>query len=195
MQRADGSIDRLGGGYDDATGTLTLSDVVYADNMPLTEAVKTIRDLFSEFLFADGDRSRSVAVSALVSLYAAQLLPEGTLRPCFIVTKNAEGAGATTLVSCIVVPILGWLPTGVAPGEEPEMRKMLTAAVRESRPVVLFDNQKSHLSSPPWKRSSHPPSGLIAYLAATKHSQASISSLRLSPRMDARFLLTCDGAA
>lgn len=147
VQRADGSIERLAGGYDRQTGTLTLGNAMYAEDMPVSEAVKTIRNVFSEFLFADGDRSLSVALSAQVGLYAAQLLPEGALRPCFIVTKNAEGAGATTLVSCAVVPILGWLPTGVAPGEEPEMRKMLTAAVREGRPVVLFDNQKSHLSS------------------------------------------------
>lgn len=147
VERADGRIERLAGGYDRETGTLTLGDVPYAEDMPFSEAVKTISNLFSEFLFADGDRSRSVAVSALVGLYAAQLLPEGALRPCIIASKNAEGAGATTLVSCAVVPILGWLPTGVAPGEEAEMRKLLTAAVREGRPVVLFDNQKSHLSS------------------------------------------------
>ena len=75
------------------------------------------------------------------------MLPEGALRPCFIVTKNAEGAGASTLVSCAVVPVIGRLPTGVKSDDDNEMRKALTAAVREARPVILFDNQKSKLSS------------------------------------------------
>ena len=103
--------------------------------------------LLSEFWFADGERSKAVAVAALMGLYAAQLLPAGALRPCFIVTKNAEGAGASTLVSCAVVPIIGQLPTGVKSDDDDETRKALTAAVREARSVLLFDNQNSRLSS------------------------------------------------
>ena len=145
--RATGKLELLPEGYDAASQTLTVSSVTYAEEMPLAAAVDTINDLFGEFRFADGERSKAVAIAALFGLYAAQLLPEGALRPCIIVTKNAEGAGATTLVSCAVVPILGRLPTGVASGEDEEMRKMLTAAVREARPVLLFDNQRTRLAS------------------------------------------------
>jgi hypothetical protein len=149
--RADGTLDLLPDSYDVASKTLTVSTVNYSEDMPLAVAVERINDLFCEFLFADGERSRSkaVAVAALVGLYAAQLLPEGSLRPCIIVTKNAEGAGATTLVSCAVVSVIGRLSPGVASGEDDEMRKILTAAVREARLVLLFDNQKSRLSSAP----------------------------------------------
>ena len=145
--RATGKLELLPEGYDAASKTLTVSSVTYPEDMPLTVAVETINDLFGEFSFADGERSNAVAIAALVGLYAVQLLPEGALRPCFIVTKNAEGAGASTLVSCAVVPVIGRLPTGVKSDEDDEMRKALTSAVREARLVMLFDNQKSRLSS------------------------------------------------
>ena len=68
------------------------------------------------------------------------------MRPCFIVTKNAEGAGAHA-ASCAVVPVIGRLPTGVKSDDDDETRKALTTAVREARVVMLLDNQKSRLSS------------------------------------------------
>ncbi len=147
--RADGTLELLPEGYDVESQTMTVSTVNYREDMPLSVAVERVDDLFGEFLFADRNRSKAVAVAALVGLFANHLLAEGSLRPCFIVTKNAEGAGATTLVSCAVVSVLGRLPTGVASGEDAEMRKILTAAMREARLVLLFDNQKSRLSSPP----------------------------------------------
>lgn len=145
--RGDGTLQLLPYGYDPASKTLTLSSMIYREDMPLAVAVETINDLLSEFCFADGDRSKAVAVAALIGLYAAQTLPEGALRPCFIVTKNAEGAGASTLVSCAVVPVIGRLPTGVKSDDDDETRKALTTAVREARVVMLLDNQKSRLSS------------------------------------------------
>jgi putative DNA primase/helicase len=145
--RDDGNLELLPKGYDLASKTLTVPIVTYAQDMPLAVAIETVNDLLSEFCFADGERSKAVAVAALTGLYAAQVLPEGTLRPCFIVTKNAEGAGATTLVSCAVVPIIGQLPTGVKSDGDDETRKALTAAVLEARLVILLDNQKSRLSS------------------------------------------------
>ena len=145
--RVNGKLELLSEGYDSASGTLTWSGVAYPEDMTLGVAVETINDLFGEFCFADSKRSKAVAVAALVGLYAAQLLPDGALRPCFIVTKNAEGAGAGTLVSCAVVPVIGSVPTGVKSDSDDEMRKVLTAAVREARLVLLFDNLKGRLSS------------------------------------------------
>ena len=92
--------------------------------MPLTEAVAIFKDdLHSEFEFADGERSLAVAIAAGIGLFAAQIVPKYQLRLCFIVMKNAEGAGATTLVACAVVPVVGDLKTGVKPSDDTEMRK------------------------------------------------------------------------
>ena len=134
-------------GYDRGSKTLTISNVPYADDMPLEEAKATIDDLFGEFVFADGERSKAVSIAALIGMYAAQLLPPGSIRPSFVVTKNAEGAGATTLVNCVGVTILGEVLTGVKPADEDETRKLLTSAVRDGRTLILFDNQKAKLSS------------------------------------------------
>jgi hypothetical protein len=84
IRRASGKIKLLSEGYDDAGQTLTIDSVEYSTNMPLVDAVATINDLMSEFIFADGVRSKAVAVSAMVGLYANGLLPPMTLRPCFI---------------------------------------------------------------------------------------------------------------
>jgi Bifunctional DNA primase/polymerase, N-terminal/Primase C terminal 1 (PriCT-1) len=143
--RSDGRIELLPEGYDAETQALTIRDVVYDENMHFDDAVNVMRDLFGEFVFADEERSRAVAIAALVGLYGAQLLPKGELRPSFIYTKNAEGAGATTCASCAVLPILGKVELGAMPDDEPEMRKQLTAAVREARQVVMFDNVKRRI--------------------------------------------------
>jgi hypothetical protein len=145
--RSDGKLELLPEGYDPSTQTLTVSTASFADDVAIADAIATIEDLLGEFVFADVARSKAVAVSALVGLFAAQLLPEGSLRPCFIVDKNAEGAGASTLVGCAIVPVVGEIPTGIKSDDDDEVRKSLTAVVREGRTVVLFDNQRSRLSS------------------------------------------------
>ncbi|HEV2484118.1 MAG TPA: bifunctional DNA primase/polymerase [Terracidiphilus sp.] len=148
VMRADGSIELLPVGYDAESQTMTLTSSEYRDDMPFDEAVTVLRDLFSEFEFADAGRSLAVAVSALVGLYAQQLLPSGALRPAFVYTKNGEGAGATTAAACAIVPVLGDLPTGSQPSDPEEMRKLLTSSLREGRRVVLLDNIKTVIGGP-----------------------------------------------
>ena len=146
--RVNESLELLPEGYDLETATLTDALVSYAEDMPFADAVAVIRDLYGEFQFTDGDRSLAVAVSALVGLYAKQLLPVGELRPTFTFVKNAEGAGATTLAACAIVPVLGSLPTGSKAQDEGEVRKTLTSAVRAAQDVIFLDNLKGHLNSP-----------------------------------------------
>ena len=147
VSRKDGSIELLPEGHDEATQTFTTSAVTYADDMTFPDALRVIQDLFAEFEFADGARSEAVSVAALVGLYAAQLVPEGELRPAFTYSKNAEGAGGTTAAACAIVPVLGCLPTGVKAGDDDEMRKVISTTIREGRPVLFLDNAKGHLNS------------------------------------------------
>jgi len=144
--RADGSLELLSEGYDFDAQTLTLPGVEYPQTLPLSEAVAIINDLLSEFLFADA-RSKAVAVAGMVGLYAAQLLPSLSLRPCFIFLANAEGAGKTLLVNAIVAPTLGQPPTGRKADDDTEINKVLLTAVKEALTVLFFDNAKGHLSS------------------------------------------------
>ena len=145
--RADGQLQLLPEGYDLNSQTLTLPGVEYAQNMEPTAAVRVINDLLVEFNFADGERSKAVAVAGMVGLYVAHLLPERSLRPAFIFAANAEGAGKTLLVSCIVTPTLGELSTGCKSAAEEEIRKVILTAVREGRAVIFLDNLKGRLSS------------------------------------------------
>jgi hypothetical protein len=145
--RKNARIELLPDGYDEATQTLTTGALTHDEGMRFADGFKVIRDLFAEFEFADGARSEAVAVAALIGLYAAQLVPEGELRPTFTYTKNAEGAGGTTAAACAIVPVLGYLPTGVKAGDDDEMRKVISTTIREGRAVLFLDNVKGHLNS------------------------------------------------
>jgi hypothetical protein len=144
-----GQLAMLPDGYHEETETLTLSTIEYNLDMPLASAIENINDLLAEFNFADGVRSKAVAVSAMVSVFASQLLPEKSLRPCFVLVANAEGAGKTLLAQICVIPTLGAMPIASKADENDEIRKALITAIREGQPVIFFDNVKGKLSSEP----------------------------------------------
>jgi hypothetical protein len=148
VMREDGHIELLPVGYDEKTKTVTLPGVDYQEDMSFDEGVAVIRDLFSEFEFNDGDRSLAVAVTALVGLYSALLPAPKSLRPVFTVTKNAPGAGASILMACTIVPVLGSMPAGVKPEDDAEMRKTITATLRSGKTVLVIDNVRGHLDLP-----------------------------------------------
>lgn len=146
--RPDGRIELLPEGYDRATQTMTISDVEYSDDMAFDEGLAVIKDLFGEFNFTDA-RSRAVAVAGLLGLYAAQIVRAGSLRPSFITTKNAEGAGGTLITACMTVPVVGKFPTSDIPSGDEEMRKTLLSHVRKADSVIIFDNVKTKIGSGP----------------------------------------------
>jgi hypothetical protein len=144
-----GKLDLLPFGYHAQTQTLTLSDADYDLDVTLDAARQTLDDLLAEFRFADGDRSKAVAVAAMLGVYASQLLPQKSLRPCFIFLANAEGAGKTLLAQICVVPTLGAMPIASKADDDDEIRKALITAIREGQQVLFFDNIKGRLSSEP----------------------------------------------
>ena len=146
--RDDGHIELLPEGYDPSSQTLTVSNVTYPEDMPLVKAVETVNDLLGEVSYTDA-RGKGVSVAGMVSLYVNQLLPEKSVRPCFVFVANAEGAGKSLLVLCLVTPTLGAAPTGCKADEDTEVRKLLLTAVREARPVLFIDNVKGRLSCEP----------------------------------------------
>ena len=147
--RSAGKVELLPEGYDQATETLTVSTIDYRDDMLLDEAVTLVRDLYDEFEFADGERSLAVTLAGGLTLFTPHLLPEGAHRPCFVVNKNAEGAGATTLARCMTTPVLGTVAFNALPGNQDEMRKLLTSIVCAGKQSLIFDNVSGFLKSPP----------------------------------------------
>jgi hypothetical protein len=147
--RADGRIELLPRGYDPASRTLTVSDPATSDASPclsLEAARAILDDLFAEFGFADGGRSKSVAVAAMVSLFSRGLLPPSALMPGFFYVANAPGAGKTLCAACAAVPVLGHAHHMPLPTREEEIEKILLAAVMESQSLLFFDNLKRHAS-------------------------------------------------
>jgi hypothetical protein len=140
VMRANGRIELLPTGYDFDSLTLTIPQCDYDETLPLTEARKRIDDLLREFCFADNQRSKAVAVAAMLTLYGIGLLQKGALRPVFIYLANAEGAGKTMLAKCAVSPVHGLVDTEGAPKDKAEIAKELLTAVIEARSYTLLDN-------------------------------------------------------
>src|SRR4029453_7426562 len=147
VMRRDNVIALPQTGYDPESLTLTAPQCDYNEVMPLSEAKRVIDELLSEFPFADSGRSKAVAVSAMVGLFAAGLLPKGALRPVFIYLANAEGAGKTMLAKTAISPIHGWVKTDGDLKEKAESSKELLTAVMEGRSYTLLDNCKGPLDS------------------------------------------------
>lgn len=144
--RKSGQIELLPQGYDPESQTYTLNESPIPSI--LTKTPKAIVDeLLQEFCFADTGRSKAVAVSAMMTLFARGLLPPTALRPAFIYLANAPGAGKTLLADCAVVPVFGRAYRQNLPQKEEELDKVLLIAVMEAQPVIFFDNIKKHLSS------------------------------------------------
>ncbi|WP_433966016.1 hypothetical protein [Tunturiibacter gelidiferens] len=110
--------------------------------MSLDEGRAVLGNLFGEFEFADDGRSLAVSVAALVGMVGFRLMPRASLRPAFVITKNAEGSGASTLADCIVWPLLGSAPKLTLPEDDAETRKILLTVVRDARAAIIFDNVK-----------------------------------------------------
>jgi hypothetical protein len=148
VMRDNGLIELLSAGYDAASSTLTMPHCDYEAALPMSVATETIDELLAEFPFADDGRSKAVAVSAMVGLFAAGLLGTGMSRPVFIYLANAEGAGKTLIAKCAISPTHGLVKTDGDLKDKAETAKELLAAVIEARPYILFDNCKRHLDSP-----------------------------------------------
>lgn len=148
VMRRDGTIALSLAGYDRETLTLTVPQLDYDKEMPLSKAKAVIDELLGEFPFADRERSMAVAISAGVGLFAAGLLPKGALRPVFMYLANAEGAGKTMLAKSAISPVHGLVKTDGDLKDKTETSKELLTAVIEARPYILFDNCKKHVDSP-----------------------------------------------
>jgi hypothetical protein len=137
-------------GYDHRTGIYTSPDAPDIDQtLSIEEAAAAWRALLSEFCFPPDRIEHCVSVALVAGLapFCISLLPEQAKRPGFAVSANAEGAGKTLLLSLGMVAKVGFVPTGVAPREEEEIRKVIDGAVHQAAPILFFDNLKGHLSS------------------------------------------------
>ena len=111
--------------------------------MPSPDQVREARafvegNLLADFPFVD-DCDRAVAWAALLLPFVRPLIDGPT--PLHLFTAPVAGTGKTLLALALMTPALGKeLEPMTADCEEPEMRKRITASLRDSPTAVLLDN-------------------------------------------------------
>jgi hypothetical protein len=137
IKRQSGHIELLPAGYDLESRTFTnRAGPEFPTDMSADQARAVVEDVLAEFPFApDVGRSRSVAVAAMVTVFAAGLLPRGATRPVFVYQGNAEGCGKTTLAQLAGIPY-GAVAVDTAPESEEEWQKKLLAGVIGGRRLM-----------------------------------------------------------
>lgn len=146
--RADGKIDLLPVGLDKASATFTADPGFAIEPMPIAKAVAEIENLLAEFPWPnDSGRSKSVAISAMLTTFAGGIMPDKATKPVFIYSANSEGSGKTTLAQLAGMAYAD-TPAEAAPRDEVEWQKKLLSLVISGRRLILLDNLKGHLNSP-----------------------------------------------
>jgi len=148
--RKSGNIELMSQGYDEETAVFTMPDgVEYPEDISLEEAVKFLNDeLLVDFPFVeDGGRSKSVAIAAMLTVYAGGLLHPYAQKPTFVYVANSEGSGKTLLAMLAGAPY-GVVTVTSPPTNETEWAKTLLSVVIGGRRLVIIDNVRGYLSSP-----------------------------------------------
>jgi len=145
--RPDGKIDLLPIGLDSESRTYTADPGFTIEPKTIEESRAVLDNLFNEFAWPDdGGRSKAVATSAMLTVFASGIMPQGSTKPVFIYVANAEGSGKTTLAQFAGIPYPR-TPIETAPGNESEWDKKLLTVVISGRRLLLMDNVKGHLNS------------------------------------------------
>jgi hypothetical protein len=146
--RDSGKIELLPVGLDAASRTYTADPGFQIKAMPLDEARAVLDYVLEEFAWPeDGGRSLAVQISAMLTVFASGIMPQGSTRPVFLFVANSEGSGKTLLAILCGTPYRE-TPVETAPREDAEWAKKLLSAVIAGRRLILLDNLKGHLNAP-----------------------------------------------
>lgn len=146
VKRKDGRIELLDYGYDSEAQTYTQnSGVEYTHDMPLNEAQTILRNFTKEFPFGDRkvdgrSRNEAIVLTAMLSMYAAQLLRPSARRLNFMFSSNSVGSGKTLLAQMAIIPTIGSCDVQPVPQAEEEWRKILDTESLAGSPYILFDD-------------------------------------------------------
>lgn len=133
------------------------SNGYFDDSQTLEAATSFLRDLLTEFPFADWEpesmagvrnsRSQAVQLVAMLSQAHPGLIPNGAMRLAHIYNSNTQRSGKSLLVKMAVVPanrriaLQAWSP------KDEELRKVVDAEVLRGSRYIVFDNVRAHVSS------------------------------------------------
>ncbi len=150
VRRADGRVELLKKGYDKEARVMCLDEVPFDDALEAAAGLEWLRELHSEFMFADldaaaglwGNRSFLVHMGAMLGLFCRLMLPPGTTRPLVLVTANEQGAGKDNLVLLQMAGTLGAAASTDLPmsskGLNPEKFTALLETVAQTMQPALY---------------------------------------------------------
>lgn len=150
--RANGVAELLQPGYDLESKTFTFDcDFKLDEEMSLADATDFLRRELKEFPFGDGvdnpERSLSVQVSCMMTLFAGGLLPRGSSRPMFIFNANALRSGKSLLAKMALITVFGTASSTSWSESKEEFRKSLETAANTAMPYIFFDNVRMHMAN------------------------------------------------
>ncbi len=140
-------------GYHAASRSYLIMDDLHLAPIPVApsrDELRQARDLVLDQLFVDfpfvGDADRANAVALALLPYARPAIPGAT--PLHLIEASTPGTGKGLLADVATRPAVG-THVGVMtqPQDNDEMRKRLTARLREGAPVILLDNIVHTLNS------------------------------------------------
>ncbi len=149
--RRDGSVELLKPGYDVQAKTFTFDcGFVLDEEMTWQQAHVFLKDLLAEFPFGDGidnpERSLSVQIACLLTLFAGGILPRGAARPMFIFNANAQRSGKSLLAKMALISVFGSASSTSWSENKEEFRKALETAANTAVPYIFFDNVRCHMA-------------------------------------------------
>lgn len=140
--RPDGSI-RTREGFDETRfwchlGELDIPPVPqYPTHEDLEQARAILNELLCDFPFVD-EASRTNAWALLLTPLVRTAFEGPT--PLFLIDKPSPGTGATLLARLAALVASGEQAVTPPPEDEAEARKVVTAALLQDQPVVIFDD-------------------------------------------------------
>lgn len=160
IQRADGRVELLQPGYDEASGIYTMPNSVMVDDrfmvktdngsLDVEATCKTVngvlRSFLREFPFVS-ELDLSVQVCAMVSFYGALLLPTNGARLSWLMKANKHRSGKTLLIKIAIIPVMGKAIIQPFPKNDEELKKLLDATAIGGKPYLVLDDISGHLKS------------------------------------------------
>lgn len=153
--RANGKLELLPPGYDEATGYFTVDGVPYDEDMDAGEAQEwLLHSVLAGYPWADAADGRKVATSRCVAAhvagmltpFCALMLPDAANRPMFVYLANQKGAGKSALAKMMLAPVFGFPAATNADTKEQELENQIASALLVSKPYLFLDNMKNFRS-------------------------------------------------
>jgi hypothetical protein len=142
-----GKVRLLPRGYDEKSGVLTRKETKL-DSMNLEQSVKILRDVLSEFPFANPEVDLACHLGAMLTIFGLPMLPQSALIPGVVYSANLPRSGKSLLAKMLATTIQGEEAAVQTLAREDKLQPTMDAIALAGAPLVFFDNVKRKIDSP-----------------------------------------------